>query len=824
MTAAQLAAVRAAAAAAAGVFRPPAGPLPRPGNTGGANAREPTQVPEITLPEEASSASAPISAIGRWSALTVADRDGTDAASLTTALPWVDRGAARAALEDALERYRRADPSTRGALHAAARNLVGRAAERVREREALLADGPAPSFRHTSDALRFVQRARALCPDAFDAAASQWRTRAQQDPGHVRILATLVDTLSCVFDCELSDEVWASLHALGELARDTGQRLPVAAYDLRWDLLPHGSKPHWRYVLVGRACTLKIRARNVTGAGRYTVQVDFRSSWLTRDGPDACIETIRTRLREWSARDLAPDPIVTRLDLACDWQGWSPTGHELVDGCIVTRPQVRHGFSAAEMAIADADDDGTAAEDLAGTSRRAGEDPRQHAHEAVYYRGRRFTGYQLGAGHAVCRIYDKRAELERSGKLWLEGVWGQTAGYDPDGPVWRLEFQLRTPFLRSLLSSHDRQTDRGPHAPAGACGDFPAGLVLGGPDWRHIRAALDPLWAYLTGRGTAPALRLEWAGRAATLVAALELTDATRRWAADWIAWSVAADGSSEPAAGIYREAGAHTPRGEIRSLRARLKQIRGAPTDGAAGAWLSFRASPTSPHWPTARPPDTHTQRWPVLRPWAELARARWPDTGAVRLRRAHEPRPTVAHEAARAVGDWLRRAERYGLEGPPPAAEPLQIDLGQLVTQAAADAELKSRYWTDDGRVDLDTLARALGGPTTLSWLGSGPRTPADEHPAAPYLSHAETADTLARQVRGTLATLVALRALAHGADPPPTSAEAFARITEEVRDDEYDWGVAVGKAATRHAVRAAFRFDRQRIMGTHERAAAV
>jgi len=60
------------------------------------------------------------------------------------------------------------------------------------------------------------------------------------------------------------------------------------------------------------------------------------------------------------------------------------------------------------------------------------------------------TGFVFGRGGDLsARVYDKTAEIVRSGKDYLKPLWHQ-GGWQPDKRVIRVEFQLRNPVLKSL--------------------------------------------------------------------------------------------------------------------------------------------------------------------------------------------------------------------------------------------------------------------------------------------------------------------------------------------------------------------------------------
>ena len=61
-----------------------------------------------------------------------------------------------------------------------------------------------------------------------------------------------------------------------------------------------------------------------------------------------------------------------------------------------------------------------------------------------------FTGWLIGSGSALmARLYNKRKEIEKSRKTYLEPLWIE-AGWDGVLPVWRLEFQFKREVLEQL--------------------------------------------------------------------------------------------------------------------------------------------------------------------------------------------------------------------------------------------------------------------------------------------------------------------------------------------------------------------------------------
>jgi hypothetical protein len=67
-----------------------------------------------------------------------------------------------------------------------------------------------------------------------------------------------------------------------------------------------------------------------------------------------------------------------------------------------------------------------------------------------YFEHKQLTGWRIGKGNVLCRIYDKTREILKSGKDYLHGLWEQQ-GWDGQPPVWRVEFQFRREFLNEAL-------------------------------------------------------------------------------------------------------------------------------------------------------------------------------------------------------------------------------------------------------------------------------------------------------------------------------------------------------------------------------------
>lgn len=73
----------------------------------------------------------------------------------------------------------------------------------------------------------------------------------------------------------------------------------------------------------------------------------------------------------------------------------------------------------------------------------------------IYYSGLKFTGFSVGKGAEMLRIYNKTHEIDKNkNKAFVKYLsWDYNPSYDETLPVWRIEFQLRREKLKQLYSS-----------------------------------------------------------------------------------------------------------------------------------------------------------------------------------------------------------------------------------------------------------------------------------------------------------------------------------------------------------------------------------
>ncbi len=226
----------------------------------------------------------------------------------------------------------------------------------------------------------------------------------------LRILSAGVDTLHCSVRGELQDGLLVFLEALKEESQRTNE-LQVVTWgeqSLSVALRPHGwrSYPFW-------ASSPNIEAAIGASPPFPPVFIQAHSAYLHSRGPDQAVAEISQWLDANVMRD---EPVlgISRLDVYCDLQGWSP---------------VIEDFDRFHCR---------------GVRRRAYSMPAQ---DQAHRRGRRPSGFVFGGGDLMGRCYDKTLELSVRGSEWPKALW---VDWDQGQPVWRVEFQFRRRSLVSL--------------------------------------------------------------------------------------------------------------------------------------------------------------------------------------------------------------------------------------------------------------------------------------------------------------------------------------------------------------------------------------
>jgi hypothetical protein len=228
--------------------------------------------------------------------------------------------------------------------------------------------------------------------------------------GGLKVLSSGVDTLHFSVRGELQEGLLVFLDALKKEAQSS-KELQVVTWgeqSLSVALRPHGwrSYPFW-------ASSPNIEVAIGAPSPFPPVFIQTHSAYLHSRGVDQAVAEISDWLAANVMRD-EPQLGISRLDLYCDLQGWSP---------------VIEDFDRFHCR---------------GVRRRAYSMPAQ---DQAHLRGRRPSGFVFGGGDLMARCYDKTLELRVRGAEWPKAIWRD---WDQEQPVWRVEFQFRRRALVSL--------------------------------------------------------------------------------------------------------------------------------------------------------------------------------------------------------------------------------------------------------------------------------------------------------------------------------------------------------------------------------------
>lgn len=213
----------------------------------------------------------------------------------------------------------------------------------------------------------------------------------------VHVLWSGIDTLetwyaASVLPAWLEHLDWAKLRAR---KRDVPE--PVTLGLTRYGVDRKGLKP-WAYLL--RSPDLHLRL----GRGKSGASIRCLSLGLAARGAAALLAEGERAIEACGA---ILQKRVSRIDVAVDFQGWTPGLAEMRDAvCPASFRPIYPSIDSPET-------------------------------------------FQFGRGDIVGRVYNKTAEVARGGSHW-PGVWREDPCYDPCTDVWRVEFQYRTDALRDM--------------------------------------------------------------------------------------------------------------------------------------------------------------------------------------------------------------------------------------------------------------------------------------------------------------------------------------------------------------------------------------
>lgn len=224
-----------------------------------------------------------------------------------------------------------------------------------------------------------------------------------------------IDTLAVGFiisEYTLEPEEWQGLAYAKESAQERLFSSEGSSFTLRgheFSVARKGSRGY-EYILTNDDVTVQIAPRADGGASYPEVRVTFRSTYLWRYGWRAAFRKLEKWVSSWA--EIAGDK-VSRVDLMVDIATALPEIN-FRSREVVSRAKIRSEFFIQR-----------------------------------HLKGLQETGYSFGKGEVMCRLYDKRAEIEHSQKVWFEDMWRQR-GWDGQAPVTRVEFQMRRKFLGSM--------------------------------------------------------------------------------------------------------------------------------------------------------------------------------------------------------------------------------------------------------------------------------------------------------------------------------------------------------------------------------------
>lgn len=215
----------------------------------------------------------------------------------------------------------------------------------------------------------------------------------------MRIIRACVDTLEHTFAGDLTEEMASHLDALKVLAQTHECPEPITLGGQEFFVSEQGVR-RYRWLVRNEHFVLMLRAG---GAG--ATMVAKISAWgLAEKGVEALWEEL---LAVTEGLGLTPLNL-SRLDLAVDFQGWSPTFEEMrnVRSRSTYRPVI----------------------------------PNVDNPETFYF----------GKDPKMLRVYNKTVQIQAKGKLWWQTVWRSTGLWDETSDVWRAELELRSEVLKEL--------------------------------------------------------------------------------------------------------------------------------------------------------------------------------------------------------------------------------------------------------------------------------------------------------------------------------------------------------------------------------------
>lgn len=216
-----------------------------------------------------------------------------------------------------------------------------------------------------------------------------------------------IATLHLSFQGQVTSEGFIQLSKARECARsdnEAEQALAlVSILDHQFCVAPSGGRL-FKYMLSDHAYRIQLHGE---GAKRLPMAFcQIRSNFLLAVGVEQAVSQLKLVLSALGV--LEGEPKVARIDLCADFS----TSVDL--GAVADRAWVGRA-----------------------------------KHRDKHWVGDLFTGWSIGRGDLVLRVYNKIAEAEKSGKTYLFPLYREK-GWDGEAPVYRQEIQLRGKALHEL--------------------------------------------------------------------------------------------------------------------------------------------------------------------------------------------------------------------------------------------------------------------------------------------------------------------------------------------------------------------------------------
>jgi hypothetical protein len=240
----------------------------------------------------------------------------------------------------------------------------------------------------------------------------------------VHVLSFGIDTIYLNFLGELPENLLLLLPGAKEDAQNSPIRedlSPLPPFLGRNLLMQPKGAHHYDYLVTSDDLTIKLKEPSKgLPLPPMVVRISSACLWRLGGGGWPAIDAVLA----W-AREVFPngyDVRVSNFHQCADVQGWVPVLADL--GGIVKRADTIEIYDADGEKV---DDDGLS---------------------YTLAKGDVIQGVSAGRSNRLrASVYDKTKELKKSGKEWFRDIWAQHAGYNPDLPVWRVEYQYGREFL-----------------------------------------------------------------------------------------------------------------------------------------------------------------------------------------------------------------------------------------------------------------------------------------------------------------------------------------------------------------------------------------